>query len=94
MKEFLELVGKDPELKEKVRELDKNGTMADMIALAAQHGVTLTEADFAKYEGELSEDELSAVADGRDVFDRLEDFFIKLYRPMVDINNGNCARAF
>lgn len=64
MKEFLELVGKDPELKEKVRELDKNGTMADMIALAAQHGVTLTEADFAKCEGELSEDELSAVAGG------------------------------
>lgn len=64
MKEFLELVGKNPELKEKVRELDKNGTMADMIALAAQHGVTLTEADFAKHGGELSEDELSAVAGG------------------------------
>lgn len=64
MKEFLELIEKNPELKEKVRNLDKTGTVSDMIELAAQYGVTLTEADFAKPGGEISDEELNAVAGG------------------------------
>ena len=63
-KEFLELLEKNAELKEKIIALGENPAAADVIALAKKYGVTLTEADFAGTEEELSEDELDAVAGG------------------------------
>ncbi len=63
-KEFLELLEKNAELKEKIIALGENPAVADVIALAKKYGVTLTEADFAEEQGELSEDELDAVAGG------------------------------
>ncbi len=68
MKEFLEAIEKDEELKAKVEELNRKGaTSADFSALAKEYGYELTEADFSgvgKDTGELSEDELDAVAGG------------------------------
>ncbi len=69
MKEFLELLEKNPEVKQKVAEMDANidTKMSDYIALAAEYGVKLTEADFQPSDAqELSEDELDAVAGGKD----------------------------
>lgn len=68
MKEFLELLEKNPEVKQKVTEMDANidTKVSDYIALAAEYGVKLTEADFQPSgEQELSEDELDAVAGGK-----------------------------
>ncbi|MCC8152391.1 MAG: Nif11-like leader peptide family RiPP precursor [Lachnospiraceae bacterium] len=68
MKEFLEAVEKNEELKAKVDALSNkpDAVPADFIALAKEYGFTLTEADFAegKTEGEITEDELEAVAGG------------------------------
>lgn len=64
----MELIKTTPELKEKVDILnkDKNAKVADFIALAAEYGVTLTQEDFTKKpdDGELSDEELEAVAGG------------------------------
>ena len=43
---------------------DKATFVAEGIAIAAKHGVTLEPADFELKEGELDEEELSAVAGG------------------------------
>ena len=68
MQKLMELIKTTPELKEKVDILnkDKNAKVADFIALAAEYGVTLTQEDFTKKpdEGELSDEELEAVAGG------------------------------
>lgn len=68
MKEFLELIEKDEKLKQKVAEMDANADakVSDYIALAAEYGVVITEADFKQVKAaELSEDELDAVAGGK-----------------------------
>lgn len=71
MKKFLEVIEENPELKEKLQALGEKPAVSDIIALAAQYGMTLTEADFAAPKGELSEDELEAVAGGNEEGDCL-----------------------
>lgn len=70
MKQLLEMVEQNPELKAKIEELDKNPdtTMQDIIQLTAEYGIELTEEDFkpAGRQGELSDEELDAVAGGDD----------------------------
>lgn len=68
MKDFLELIEQNEELKKRVEELDgkPEAEVAEYIALAAEYGVTLTEADFKQAQtAELSEDELDTVAGGK-----------------------------
>ncbi len=61
MKAFLEAASKNEEMKEKLKATtDKEA----LIALANECGFALTEADLTSPEGELSEDELAAVAGG------------------------------
>lgn len=60
LKEFYELLSAKPELCERL----KDETMAAAIALAAEYGITLTQADFGAGECELDDDELNAVAGG------------------------------
>lgn len=60
LKEFYELLSAKPELGERL----KDETMAAAIALAAEYGITLTQADFGAGECELDDDELNAVAGG------------------------------
>ena len=68
MKKFLEEMEKNPELKAKIEELDKNpaSTPKDFIEAAAEYGVELKEEDFqpVSAQGELADDELDAVAGG------------------------------
>ena len=64
MKAFLEVLSKEDSGKNgKIHEMDE----ASLIALAAEKGITLTEADFrpAEDEGEVSLDEADAVAGGK-----------------------------
>ena len=60
MKKFLEAVSKNEELTKKINTMTKE----DLLALAKELGVELTEADFEKPAGELNDDELNAVAGG------------------------------
>ena len=67
MKEFLEALEQNPELKERAAALDAAGsTPAQYIALAAEYGFALTAADFAPAAaaGPVSDDALDAVAGG------------------------------
>ena len=68
LKKFLEAVSKDEALQAKVNALESNKetAMADIIALAKELGIELTEADFAQPDGEISEDELETISGGRD----------------------------
>lgn len=59
MKKFLEAVSKDNALCARLR----NATREELVAMAAETGITLTEADFEQ-KAELDEDELEAVAGG------------------------------
>lgn len=71
MNELQKLIEANPGLKAKVEALSKdpNATVADIIALAKEHGLEITEADFqAAPEGELSDDELEAVAGGAECY--------------------------
>ena len=67
-KKWLELVSTDPELQQKTKELQTetiDQQKAKITELARAHGITLTEEDFAiPQDGELSDDELDAVAGG------------------------------
>jgi len=64
LKKFLEDVSKDAELSVKVSNMD----MEELLALAKELGLELTEADLAKPAvKELKDDELDAVAGGADV---------------------------
>ena len=67
-KKWLELVSTDPELQQKTKELQTetiDQQKAKITELAQAHGITLTEEDFAIPQGgELSDDELDAVAGG------------------------------
>ena len=69
MKKFLELASKDENLKQKMQsfnDMEPAEAISAGIALAKELGIELSEADFAKEEsnGELSDDELDAVAGG------------------------------
>ncbi len=69
MKKFLEMASKDENLKNKLTELEKmepTEAISTGIAMAKELGIELSEADFAMKEasGELSDDELDAVAGG------------------------------
>ncbi len=69
MKKFLELVSKDETLKQKMqafKDMEPADAISAGITLAKELGIELTEADFAKEKsgGELSDDELDAVAGG------------------------------
>ncbi len=62
MKAFLEAVSKDKEIKEKLKVTNDKD---EIIAIAKEFGLELTEADLIPQEdGELSENELNAVAGG------------------------------
>ena len=64
LQKFLELVSKNEELSKNVGKMGKE----ELLALAKELGVTLTEADLAKPAvQELDDDELDAVAGGSDV---------------------------
>lgn len=60
MKKFLESVSKNEELVKKINTMTKE----ELIALAKELGIELTEADLEKPDGELSDDEMDAVAGG------------------------------
>lgn len=60
-KKFLTQVSQNTELAEKLR----NASADQVMILAKELGYDLTEEDFAKHEGEVSEDELDAVAGGK-----------------------------
>ena len=67
MQKFLELVQQDEVLMEKLsalREAEPEEAMEQVIGLAKEKGVSLTAADFAAPEGELSDDELENAAGG------------------------------
>lgn len=64
MKHFLAKVSGDKTLAEKIGKLEK----ADLIAMAKELGIELTEADFVSQEGELSVDELDTVAGGGECY--------------------------
>ena len=60
MKKFLEAVSKNEELAKKINTMTKE----DLLALAKELGVELTETDFEKPADELNDDELDVVAGG------------------------------
>lgn len=60
MKNFLKKMSENAALAEKAAKLEK----ADLIALAKELGLELTEADFAASEGEIAADELETVSGG------------------------------
>lgn len=71
MKKYLELISRDEEAQKKLNE-QKSSSIQEakerIIADAAEKGITLTEEDFAANAetGELSDDELEAVAGGKE----------------------------
>lgn len=60
MKVFLEKLSGDRSLAEKASKLEKD----ELIVLAKEQGVVLTEADFVQPEGEITEAELETVSGG------------------------------
>ena len=64
LKKFLEAISKNGELAAKVSNMTKD----ELIALAEELGIELTEAEVAKPAGELKDDELEAVTGGGDCF--------------------------
>lgn len=64
-KTFLELLSKDEELRKKVCSMTQ---MQDIIALAKELGIELTEEDLKTQSGEISEEELSAVTGGGECY--------------------------
>lgn len=61
MKKLLELASNNPEFQEKIR----NATRENLIALAKEAGIALTDADFEVSVGEVSDNELDAVTGGK-----------------------------
>jgi len=71
MQKFLEFVQQDEVLMEKLsalREAEPEEAKEQVIGLAKEKGLTLTAADFAAPEGELSDDELENAAGGFSFF--------------------------
>ena len=68
LKNFLEEVGKNKELKAKLEALtDKDTAVEKVIKIAEEYGFTLTVEDFKKKAGEeLSDENLASAAGGRD----------------------------
>ena len=71
LKNFLEFLGNNQELAEKLKlintdDLDK--TKETVIALAKENGFELTAADFEAPDGELSEDELHTISGGGECY--------------------------
>ena len=64
MKKFLEAVSKSEELTAKVGAMGQD----ELIALATELGITLADADFTQPSGELQDDELEAVAGGKECY--------------------------
>lgn len=68
MKKLLEDLEKNPEMKAKFEQLDQNpkSVPEDYIKVAAEYGIELTKEDFqpVKEQGEITDDELDAVAGG------------------------------
>ena len=70
LKKFLEMISEDETLKQKAlacKDLEKDDEVRSVVALAKEMGIELTEADIIvekEAEGELSEDELTAVVGG------------------------------
>ncbi len=60
-KKFFEILSKDEELRKKMCAMTE---LEEIIALAKELGIELTEADFEVPEGELSSDELKTIAGG------------------------------
>ena len=60
MKKFLEAVSKSDELTAKIGTMTKE----DLLDLAKELGIELTDADFAESAGEMNDDKLNAVAGG------------------------------
>lgn len=60
MKKLMEAISANPELAERL----ENATKEDVIAIAKELGIELTDADFEQQPSELSDDELDAVAGG------------------------------
>lgn len=65
VKTFFELLSKDEALRKKVCAMTE---LEEIIALAKELEIELSEADFETRDGELSEDELNAVAGGGDCY--------------------------
>ena len=72
MKKLLEAMEQNAELKAKIDELDKNPDSAvkDYIELASEYGIEIKEEDFqpASIQGEVSDEELDAVAGGGECY--------------------------
>ena len=70
MKKLLEEMENNQELKAKIEELNKNpkSTPKDYIQVAAEYGIAIKEEDFKPAEGEVTDDELDAVAGGKECF--------------------------
>lgn len=64
-KRFFELLSKDEEMVKKVCSMTE---MEEILALARELGIELTEADFETPDGEMSEDELNSVTGGGDCY--------------------------
>lgn len=64
LKRFLENVSENEELAKKINTMTKD----DLLALAKELGIELTDADLEMPAGDLSADELAAVAGGGDCF--------------------------
>ena len=62
MKKFLEAVSKNEELVKKIN----NMTKEELLALAKELGIELTDTDFEKPDGELADNELTDVVGGVD----------------------------
>ena len=60
MKKFMEALSAHPELNEKLENAGKD----EVFAIAKELGIELTDTDFEQQQGELSDDELDAVAGG------------------------------
>lgn len=63
-KKLLELATDNCELQDKLSKASKK----ELTQFASENGITLTDADFEALSGELSEDELTAVAGGKNCY--------------------------
>lgn len=78
MQKFLTAVTQNDEMYSKLNEATKE----DLIAMAKELGIELTEADFEQKPAELNDDELDAVAGGA-----------ACYCPMTGVGVANTAKA-
>lgn len=79
IKKLLEIASRNEELKSRLN----NASKEEIIALARENGIILTDADFAQ-SGEISDDELAAVAGGAGANSSCS-------RGGVDIRNTSCS---